>query len=56
VKLGKTEMLSIAYGGEDLKKSSVFKWHKRFKEGLHVKTTNEDNAHHFLQHQGYHSL
>jgi hypothetical protein len=26
-------MLSEAYGGEILKKSSVFEWHKRFKEG-----------------------
>jgi hypothetical protein len=24
-------LLSKAYGGEDMKKSSVFDWHKRFK-------------------------
>jgi hypothetical protein len=27
-------MLSEAYGGEIMKKSSVFEWHKPFKEGL----------------------
>jgi len=26
-------MLSEAYGGEAMKNSSVFEWHKRFKEG-----------------------
>jgi len=26
-------MLSEAYGGEAVKESSVFEWHKRFKEG-----------------------
>jgi hypothetical protein len=27
-------MLSKAYGGEAVKKLSVFEWHKRFKEGF----------------------
>jgi len=29
-------MLSEAYGGEAMKKSSVFEWHKRFKEGHEI--------------------
>jgi len=38
VKLGETPsdtcaMLSEAYGGEAMKKSSILEWHKRFKEG-----------------------
>jgi len=38
LKLGKNTsntcaMLSGAYGGEVIKKSSVFEWHKWFKEG-----------------------
>jgi hypothetical protein len=40
--------LSKAYGGEAMNKSSVFEWHQLFKESSHVKTTNEDNAQHFL--------
>jgi hypothetical protein len=37
-KLGKSasetlQMLTEAYGADDMKKSSVFEWHKRFKEG-----------------------
>jgi len=31
-----------------MKKSSVSEWHIWFKDSLHVKITNEDNAHHFL--------
>jgi hypothetical protein len=37
-------MLSEAYGGETMKKSSVFEWHKRFKESSHVGVTSECNA------------
>jgi hypothetical protein len=38
VKFGKNAsdtcaMLSETYGGEAMKESSVFEWHKRFKEG-----------------------
>jgi hypothetical protein len=37
-KLGKSmsatlQMLTAAYGADAMKKSSVFEWHKRFKEG-----------------------
>jgi hypothetical protein len=37
-KLGKSmsetlQMLTEAYGADDMKKSSVFEWHRRFKEG-----------------------
>jgi hypothetical protein len=42
-------MISEAYGVEATKKSSVFEWHKWFKESWHVEITNEDNAHHFLR-------
>jgi hypothetical protein len=49
-------MLSKVYVGEAMKKSSASEWHKWFKEGLHIKITNEDNAHHLLQYQGYYSL
>jgi hypothetical protein len=53
VKLGKnaggtSAMLSEAYGVKTMKNSSVSEWHKWVKESLHVKTTNEDDAHHFL--------
>jgi hypothetical protein len=53
VKLGKKandtcSLLSEAYEGEVMKKSSVSEYHKRFKVSLHVEITNEDNAHHFL--------
>jgi hypothetical protein len=41
-------MLSKAYGGEAMKKSSVIDCYKCFKENLHVEITNEDNAQHFL--------
>jgi hypothetical protein len=58
VKLGKNAsdicvIISKAYGGEAMKKSSVYEWHKWFKESSHAKITNKDNAHHFLQYQGY---
>jgi hypothetical protein len=41
-------MLSKAYKGEALKKSSVFECHKQFEESLQVEITNEDNAHYCL--------
>jgi hypothetical protein len=61
VKLGKNAsdtcaVLTEAYGGEDMKKSSVFEWHKWFKESSHVRITTKDNAHYCLQYQGYCSL
>jgi hypothetical protein len=61
VKLGKNAsdtcaVLSKAYGREAVEKPSIFEWHKQFKEGSHVKITNEDIAHPFLQYQGYRSL
>jgi len=57
VKLGKKAygtcaMFLMAYEGEAMKKSSVFEWHKWFKESLHIEITNEDSAHHFLWYQG----
>jgi hypothetical protein len=60
VKLGKNSsdtgtLLSKAYGGEVMKNQVFFEWHERFKERSHVKIS-EDNAHHFLQYQGYCSL
>jgi hypothetical protein len=61
VKVGKNisntcAMLSEAYAGEAMKKSSVFQWYKWFKVSLHVKITDEVNAHEFVPHQGYCSL
>jgi hypothetical protein len=41
--------LSKAFGGEAMKKSSVFDWHKRFKESSRFETTDEENVHHFLR-------
>jgi hypothetical protein len=39
-----------------MKKSSVSEWQKWFKESLYVEITNEENAHHYFQYQGYCSL
>jgi hypothetical protein len=41
-------LLSEAYGGEAMKKSSVFEWQEQFKESSHVQIINEDNIQHFL--------
>jgi hypothetical protein len=41
-------MLCEGYGGEAMKKSHVFEWHKRVKEGRKNMKDDEDNAHHFL--------
>jgi hypothetical protein len=49
-------LLSEAYGGEAMKKSSIFEWHKQFKESINVEITNEDSAHHFIWYQVYCSL
>jgi hypothetical protein len=48
-------MLSEAYGGEAMKKSSVFEWHKMVQK-KYVEITNEDTPHHFFQYEGYCSL
>jgi len=49
-------MLSDAYGEEAMKKSSVFVWHKRFRDSSHIEIANGENAHHFPQYQGDWSL
>jgi hypothetical protein len=49
-------MPSEAYGGETMKKWSVFEEHKRFRDSSHVEITRKDNVHHFLRYQGYYSL
>jgi hypothetical protein len=49
-------MLLEAYGGEAMKKSYAFEWHKQFKEGREKVEHNGENAHHFLRYQGYCSL
>jgi hypothetical protein len=46
-------LLFETYGGEAMKKSDVFEWHRRFKEGPHVEIANEDKAHNLLQCQGH---
>jgi hypothetical protein len=61
VQLGKNAgdicaVLSNVYGREAMKKSSIFEWHKQFRESLHVEITNEDNGPNFLQYHGYCSL
>jgi hypothetical protein len=61
VKLGKNAsdtcaLLSKAYGGETVKKSIVFERHKWFKDGCNNMEDDGDNAHNFLQYQGYCSL
>jgi hypothetical protein len=38
-------MLSEAYGGEAMKKSSVFDWHKQFKEDYENTEDDERNGH-----------
>jgi hypothetical protein len=57
VKLGKNVsdtyvILSKAYGGEAMKKSGVFEWHKRSKEDYEnvedAEITSKGSAHHIL--------
>jgi hypothetical protein len=53
VKLGKNAthtyvMLSVVYGGEAVKKSSVFEWYKHFKESSDFEITNVCNVQHFI--------
>jgi hypothetical protein len=48
VKLGKNvhgtcAVLSEPYGGEAMKKSGVFEWHKQFKEGYEI-TENDERS------------
>jgi hypothetical protein len=38
-------VLSEAYGGEAMKKLSVFKWHKLFKEGCENVEDDERSGH-----------
>jgi hypothetical protein len=50
VKLGKNAsdtcaMQSEAYGGEAMKKSSIFEWHKQFKEGHENVEDGERSGH-----------
>jgi hypothetical protein len=46
-------MLSEAYGGDCMEKSSVFALHKWFKVGRENVKEGEENAHHFLRYQAY---
>jgi hypothetical protein len=43
---------SEAYEGEAMKKPSVFGWHKRFEESLHIEILNGDNAFTFFDIKG----
>jgi hypothetical protein len=50
VKLGKNAsdtcaLVSEDYGGEAMKKSSVFKWHKQFKAGYKNMEDDDRNGH-----------
>jgi hypothetical protein len=40
-----TAVLSKAYGGEAMKKSNVFEWHKWFREGCKNMKDNERSGH-----------
>jgi len=44
-------ILSEAYGCEAMRNSSVFEWHKRFKEGHETVEDDEDNVHRLLRYQ-----
>jgi hypothetical protein len=46
-------VLSVAYGGGDVKKSSVSEWHKRFKEDRENVEDDEENTNHCRRSQGY---
>jgi len=39
-----------------MEKSTVFEWHRWFKDSSYVEIANGNNAHHFLRYQGYCSL